>query len=175
MKTKKCNKCHKAKLITEFHVHKRAPDGLRYTCKACRAIVGAKYNYKTRERRRRLSREWYCKNRERCLAKRKASAPQYAQRRSTLNKQRWAELKEKAYAHYGKRCACCGEAEPMFLTIDHINNDGAKYRRQGVGGKWLYRWLEKNNYPNEFQILCRNCNFGKYINKGICPHKGKKK
>jgi hypothetical protein len=29
------------------------------------------------------------------------------------------------FAHYGEQCACCGESERLFLTIDHINNDGA--------------------------------------------------
>ena len=30
--------------------------------------------------------------------------------------------------HYGRACSCCGETEPAFLTIDHVNNDGAEHR-----------------------------------------------
>ena len=76
--------------------------------------------------------------------------------------------------HYGNgvmQCACCGEKEIDFLTLDHINNDGTKHRKN-VGGN-MYFWVIKNNFPPIFQILCMNCNFakGKHKNNGICPHK----
>jgi hypothetical protein len=73
---------------------------------------------------------------------------------------------------YGGKCVCCGETIPQFLNIDHINNDGAKHRREIGGSSGLQIWIEKNNYPKDFQILCYNCNVGKYLNGGVCPHKG---
>ena len=84
----------------------------------------------------------------------------------------WRTRKDQAYKHYGGyQCACCGETEPKFLTIDHINNDGAKHRREiGRGGDQIYSWLKEHNYPKGFQILCMNCNWGKARNKGVCPH-----
>jgi hypothetical protein len=57
-----------------------------------------------------------------------------------------------------------------FLTVDHINNDGAAHRKKVVSAK-LYTWLEENRFPVGFQILCYNCNMGKARNGGICPHK----
>ncbi len=82
--------------------------------------------------------------------------------------------KTQIMSHYGGAfCACCGEKELDFLTIDHINNDGAEHRRH-MGYVGLYRWLQENYYPTGFQVLCRNCNWGKYINKGICSHKKNK-
>lgn len=73
--------------------------------------------------------------------------------------------------HYGSKCACCGEDEPMFLTVDHVNNDGNIHRKeQGKGTDKLYRWLVKNNFPEGFQLLCWNCNCGKHRNGGVCPH-----
>ena len=42
-----------------------------------------------------------------------------------------------------------------------------------VGGTKFYRWLKRNNFPEGFQVLCFNCNCGKEINKGVCPHKSK--
>ncbi len=59
-----------------------------------------------------------------------------------------------------------------WLTIDHINNDGAAHRKEiGEGGTNFYRWLRKNNYPLGFRTLCWNCNCGcrklKVLNKGI--------
>lgn len=84
------------------------------------------------------------------------------------------KLKAEVIDHYGGICACCGEDELIFLTIDHINNDGAEHRRQisqwGGGGGPTYRWLRDNDYPDGFQVLCANCNCGRQWNGGTCPH-----
>lgn len=78
-------------------------------------------------------------------------------------------------AYGGCICACCGERELRFLTIDHINNDGAEHRRQlfgkskQIGGSRLYRVLKKQGYPPGFQVLCFNCNITKGF-FGECPH-----
>lgn len=80
--------------------------------------------------------------------------------------------KQKVIEAYGGKCACCNENTIEFLTIDHINNNGADDRRSNgnkTGGK-LYRWLIKNNFPQgEYQILCFNCNCAKGF-FGYCPH-----
>jgi hypothetical protein len=78
----------------------------------------------------------------------------------------------KAYGGY--MCVCCGETEPVFLCIDHTNNDGYKHRREifgsnRIGGSRMYKWLVKNNFPPGFQVLCCNCNTAKRF--GVCPHK----
>jgi len=72
----------------------------------------------------------------------------------------------------GYKCACCGETEPKFLSIDHINNDGAKHKREFNlrTGDEVYRWLVKNGFPPGFQVLCMNCNWGKRFNGNVCPH-----
>lgn len=71
------------------------------------------------------------------------------------------------------KCECCGETTIEFLTIDHINGDGSKQRKElGMnGGNRFYRWLRANNYPRGYRVLCFNCNctIGAY---GSCPHKG---
>lgn len=74
---------------------------------------------------------------------------------------------------YGGKCKCCGEADPRFLTIDHVNGDGRKHRRENnlKGGQAFYIYLRRLKFPPEFQILCFNCNCGRAINGGICPHK----
>jgi len=63
----------------------------------------------------------------------------------------------------------------MFLSIDHINNDGHKHRRENNirTGEQMYRWLAKNNFPPGFQVLCMNCQWGKRNNNGVCPHTDK--
>jgi len=68
------------------------------------------------------------------------------------------------------QCLCCSESILEFLTIDHVNNDGAEHRRQvKKEGTGLIQWLIKNDFPEGFQILCYNCNCAKRLN-GICPH-----
>jgi len=81
-------------------------------------------------------------------------------------------------AYGGYKCACCNEKEQSFLTIDHIKNDGASHRRElqtkiGKGGTSFFQWLVTNNFPLGFQVLCRNCNWGKHANYGVCPHNNK--
>ena len=71
------------------------------------------------------------------------------------------------YSKGALECACCREKGIKFLSIDHINNDGAKHRRE-IGGN-LCLWILKNSFPPGFQILCYNCNFSKGI-YGKCPH-----
>jgi len=74
--------------------------------------------------------------------------------------------RQAAFEHYGELCAICGTTINIFLTIDHINNNGATHRKQKAGkngGHNIYAWLRKNNYPEGFQTLCFNCNCAKSI------------
>jgi len=85
------------------------------------------------------------------------------------------KLKREVLQFYGNNklaCLCCGENTYEFLTIDHINNNGSQERKLvRRTGHNIYRYLRKNNFPIGYQTLCFNCNSGKQINKGICPHK----
>lgn len=81
------------------------------------------------------------------------------------------KIKINVFENYGNKCACCGENNIKFLTIDHINNDGAKHRKnENINtGNSTYRWIIKNNYPKNLQLLCWNCNCSKN-SYGYCPH-----
>lgn len=80
--------------------------------------------------------------------------------------------REAALQHYGGKCACCGEDEPCFLAVDHADGDGNIHRKKiGKYGSGFFKWLVDNDFPEGFQILCHNCNMGKHLNGGICPHK----
>lgn len=96
-------------------------------------------------------------------------------RKRQLEDKRRARLRLKVVVigHYGGRCRCCKETQLLFLTIDHINGGGLAHKRELRNkGMHLYGWLVKNNYPFGFQVLCFNCNCGRSLNGGICPHKG---
>lgn len=75
----------------------------------------------------------------------------------------------KVYEAYGNVCKCCGESNYMFLTIDHVNNDGHIERKQYSQGG-LYSRIIQENFPERYQLLCWNCNTGKRRNNGVCPH-----
>jgi len=74
-------------------------------------------------------------------------------------------------AAYGDACACCGETEPEFLTLDHVNNDGAEHRRDGKvrTGYSTWAFAKREGFPDWLQLLCWNCNSAKGA-WGECPH-----
>ena len=67
-------------------------------------------------------------------------------------------------------CSCCGETELIFLTLDHVDERKKSGHSRELSGEKLYRWAEKNNFPQIFKVLCFNCNYIKYLD-GICLHK----
>ena len=151
METKNCTRCKQVKPITDFnrrterpHLYS-SPGGYTSMCRECLAKY-AKWRYKNNTSGYRdQQREWS----------------------RTSHQNRKAEV----IAAYGGKCACCGETEPLFLTIDHINGDGAERRRQGEGfGGGLYYTLKRLGYPKDaYQLLCFNCNCSKH-QFGVCPH-----
>jgi hypothetical protein len=82
-------------------------------------------------------------------------------------RQRRSELRAQAYAC---GCACCGEREPLFLSIDHINGRGCDERKlKGTRRVTILKAYVEGRRP-DLQVLCMNCNLGKHLNGGICPH-----
>lgn len=77
---------------------------------------------------------------------------------------------------YGGRCICCGESQPEFLTLDHINGRTEKDRHAGGGkvtGQQAWMRLKRDGWPKDnFQLMCFNCNCARAI-YGECPHKVK--
>jgi hypothetical protein len=80
----------------------------------------------------------------------------------------YLKAKQKVYLYYGNKCNCCENINTNVLVIDHINNDGNKDR---MSGRKLFYWVIRNSFPDSLQLLCRNCNNGKQLNNGVCPHK----
>ena len=116
------------------------------------------------------------------------------EKREDIKKKRDAkrlEIKLDVFSHYSKKlsnstipcCNCCGENKFLiFLTIDHVKgwknyNEPDLSKRKGskrLGGNQLYRYLQKNNFPSGYQVLCMNCNSAKSDNE-VCPHQRSKK
>ena len=153
---KRCTKCGEEKEQTEFYIQSRYNSPMA-ECKECT---------KTRS-----SIRAHGPKRAEILAKSKV----YSQSKR-------ARVRQATFAAYGGNvCACCGETESKFLTIDHINNDGAAFRKAvfkgnkkgNTAGYHTYNWLARNGFPSGYQVLCMNCNYGKRMNQGVCPHKTK--
>ena len=118
-------------------------------------IYMKKWREENREKHRALSRDWANRTR--------------------------LERKQKVFSHYSNgslKCACCGVQGLEFLTVDHIISRkkmelDLQLMNMGYSaklhGKDLYYWLEDNDFPSGFQILCWNCNFAKG-SLGECPH-----
>ncbi len=87
----------------------------------------------------------------------------------TRAKNHSAKNKDLVFDFYGRICNCCGEIEQVFLTIDHVNNDGSEDRKMNYIGHRLYQKIVTENFPDKYQILCMNCNWAKRY--GECPHK----
>jgi hypothetical protein len=82
--------------------------------------------------------------------------------------------KIKILTYYSKtnfpECVCCEEKSNLiFLTIDHIEGRKNVTHKKRLGGKDLYTWIEKNNFPLGYQTLCHNCNSAKSDSE-MCPH-----
>ena len=79
---------------------------------------------------------------------------------------------EALMAYGGPVCKCCGENDPVVLTLDHVNNDGKRDRETqcGTGSVFYYR-LKAKGWPQtpELQVLCWNCNMAKKFNGGAMP------
>jgi hypothetical protein len=56
---------------------------------------------------------------------------------------------------YGARCRICDTTDVEFLCLDHIDNNGAAFRKLHKGN--IYRLLEHQEFPG-LQVLCGNCN-----------------
>ncbi len=72
-------------------------------------------------------------------------------------------------------CSCCEYDELDGLSIDHIDGRKNVAHKKDLWGDKLLRWIRDNNFPSGFTVLCFNCNSGRQLNNGICPHTLKKK
>jgi hypothetical protein len=176
-----CRVCGETKTVEDFP--RRAVD---YTCTKCRGIDAirryhARRNAMTADElsalRAAINARQTAARRAKLASMSAEEEKEYRERINAGNAERRYAARDAAYRAYGGyRCACCGETERAFLSIDHVHNDGAEHKRRFNlrTGEQLYRWLARHKFPPGFQILCMNCQWGKRNNNGICPHQTSK-
>ena len=64
-------------------------------------------------------------------------------------------LRREIVTAYGSACACCGEREPMFLHIDHMNGVGRHDRLIGLVSATFYRRLRAAGFPRRLSTAVR--------------------
>lgn len=142
------------------------------------AVDGLTWRQRNREAVNARKRELYAasaeKHRERASRYRQANADRVNAYNARWSADYRAQLRAEFIAAYGGCCACCGEDEPLFLHLDHIHNDGAAHRREYKTGAKLIAQLKKQGWPKgRIRLLCANCNCGRAINGGVCPHEAR--
>lgn len=156
---------------------------LYYTANRGRLLEYRKAYYKAN------SKEWrkrYLARREEILEGRKLRRPELAaylrtwSRRNPERVKRYVEkervkfraLKAEFISAYGGECSCCGESEPRFLTLEHVNGDGSLHKKLVAKNTYaLYRDLKKRSWPKDgYSILCFNCNLATSHGEE-CPHR----
>ncbi len=136
---------------------------MSYKDKETRNAYARKYQGSHRESIRQRKHRYYLKNRERLLKYSREYQANHPERRQEWNRKFADKFKIEVLTYYGGgelACVGCGDTRIDCLSIDHINNDGAKHRKAGaLTGDKLYRQLKRENYPEGFQALCMNCQF----------------
>ena len=94
----------------------------------------------------------------------------YPERNRATSRRCNQNRKIEVLSHYGKdgHLQCCWpgclETDLDVLTLDHVNNDGAKDRIAGrATGTGLYYRVRNDGFPVGFQTLCANHQLKKEI------------
>lgn len=179
MQSRTCKVCGEEKPINKYAIAtgKTGKPYHRWECDTCHSARHLAWREKNRDHLRQQATERMKKWRAAAKAE---DVTSYLSKEAKKMRERNKRIKLLVYENYGGfLCACCGEKEPMFLSIDHKNNDGYAHRKMIKNGttngitlyNWIYGQFKKTGiWPDGFQILCMNCQHGKARNGGICPH-----
>lgn len=128
------------------------------TCRSCqRAKIQQRY------------RHWYEKNKEAVRQYKRELMRRARQNKPELyaahSRKAKSKFKEALFQMYGKVCILCSFTDKRALTIDHVRNNGAKERKLLGQGGW-YRKALAQYRPDEYRVLCMNCQFITRIEAG---------
>lgn len=90
-----------------------------------------------------------------------------------LKSQRISVMVE-CYSLFNSECFCCKENDFFKLNVDHIDNDGGFFRKNGhrLGFGICKQIIERKLDRAHFQLLCANCNYSKISHK-TCIHEAR--
>jgi hypothetical protein len=88
--------------------------------------------------------------------------------KSEQNRRARARTRERVLRYYGGKCSCCGEDWLDFLSLDADRVGVEGYSTKPESGYKAYQWIERNDYPSGFRVLCANCTAAR-LRSGSCP------
>ena len=153
---KHCVACDKWKSLSEFGKRGNTEkfwDGLECWCRECTCEANRRSWHKHKEKRLIYTKEYAKTHQE--------------QRRDYVNA-RYKELRDEIVEAYGSKCIRCGFSDRRALCIDHVNGNGLKERKLKNGANFL-RKIIRENFPDDYQLLCANCNLIKAIENREIP------
>jgi len=183
---KRCSKCGETKPGEEFGTHPATRDKLGIWCRACRkAYRSARYHSMTPEQytqtlfennQRRADPKFRIQAAHAQRERRRNLTPEQHAKELETNRRYKKKLRDEAFTHYGNgilECLWCAEDDIEVLTLDHVDNDGKKHRRDedNANGRYFYGYLKKHGWPKlpRLQLICTNCNIAKVKNNGVLP------
>lgn len=122
-----------------------------------------------RERWRAEGRCWQCGSTE--LIDGRARCSTCRQRELEKQTRIKGALRNEVIEFLGSKCACCNESIHRFLQLDHIN--GWQHDADAMKPSALRDILAGRR--TDIRVLCINCNFGRELNGGTCPHEEQRK
>lgn len=63
------------------------------------------------------------------------------------------------------KCQKCGFDDMNCLVLDHVNDDSWHNHNPYTCGSENYSEAIRENFPDKFQVLCRNCNWLKELER----------
>jgi hypothetical protein len=112
---------------------------------------------------------------KKCRKKKSEATCRFAQKHPHKQRNYQRRVRFDVLKKYGGKCKCCGESDLLFLTIDHVNEDGGEERRRLYGSQsgnsalWFLK-LKREPIREDLQVLCYSCNFASF-QFGTCPHR----
>jgi len=166
MINKECGKCKETKPLSAFGKDRATKDGNHRWCKAC-------FNEWHRTHRqipevKAHTAEWHRTYNQKPEVKIHRAEQQRTRRQQPAVKAHIVEqqrvyTQRLRFAAFAKldphpHCLICSCEELRWLTIDHINGDGAQHRRD-MGHKRVYLAIIADPNPKStYRILCYSCN-----------------
>ena len=79
--------------------------------------------------------------------------------KSAWERNRQSEWRARLLMFMGGECQKCKNNDYRVLQIDHVNGGGSKDRRENPVGSAFAMTRKVFASPNDFQLLCANCNW----------------
>jgi len=102
--------------------------------------------------------------------RRKSEDPTFMPTMRARHRDRDADLRRTVIGNLGGACACCGETEYGFLSVDHIKGGGNQHRRERGHLRAIYVDVIRSGFDaSRYRVLCMNCNWATRSGR-LCPH-----